>query len=58
EQMGAYAGRTELLRDGLSAGSLDLRITGLRPSDDGQYICTVGDADAYDEAIVELEVSG
>uniref|UniRef100_A0A493SZQ6 Ig-like domain-containing protein n=1 Tax=Anas platyrhynchos platyrhynchos TaxID=8840 RepID=A0A493SZQ6_ANAPP len=40
EQMGAYAGRTELARDGLSAGSLDLRITGLRPSDDGQYVCT------------------
>ncbi|XP_071880842.1 butyrophilin subfamily 3 member A2-like [Anas platyrhynchos] len=57
EQMGAYAGRTELVRDGLSAGRLDLRITGLRPSDDGQYVCTVGDADAYDEAIVELEVS-
>uniref|UniRef100_A0A8B9SKE3 Butyrophilin subfamily 1 member A1 n=1 Tax=Anas platyrhynchos TaxID=8839 RepID=A0A8B9SKE3_ANAPL len=57
EQMGAYAGRTELSRDGLSAGSLDLRITGLRPSDDGQYVCTVGDADAYDEAIVDLEVA-
>uniref|UniRef100_A0A8C3CHS1 Ig-like domain-containing protein n=1 Tax=Cairina moschata TaxID=8855 RepID=A0A8C3CHS1_CAIMO len=52
EQMGAYAGRTELARDGLSAGSLDLRITGLRPSDDGQYVCTVGDGDAYDEAIL------
>ncbi|XP_032061021.1 butyrophilin subfamily 1 member A1-like [Aythya fuligula] len=58
EQMGAYAGRTELARDGLSAGSLDLRITGLRPSDDGQYVCTVGDAHGYAEAIVELEVSG
>uniref|UniRef100_A0A8B9BBX5 Ig-like domain-containing protein n=1 Tax=Anser brachyrhynchus TaxID=132585 RepID=A0A8B9BBX5_9AVES len=57
EQMGAYAGRTELARDGLSAGNLDLRIMGLRPSDDGQYVCTVGDADAYNEAIVELEVS-
>uniref|UniRef100_A0A8B9SNA1 Butyrophilin subfamily 3 member A3 n=1 Tax=Anas platyrhynchos TaxID=8839 RepID=A0A8B9SNA1_ANAPL len=57
EQMGAYSGRTELARDGLSAGSLDLRITGLRPSDDGQYVCTVRDADFYDEAIVKLEVS-
>ncbi|XP_071880997.1 butyrophilin subfamily 3 member A2-like isoform X1 [Anas platyrhynchos] len=57
EQMGAYAGRTELSRDGLSAGSLDLRITGLRPSDDGQYVCTVKNADAYDEATVDLEVS-
>uniref|UniRef100_A0A8B9SK03 Butyrophilin subfamily 1 member A1 n=1 Tax=Anas platyrhynchos TaxID=8839 RepID=A0A8B9SK03_ANAPL len=57
EQMGAYSGRTELVRDGLSAGSLDLRITGLRPSDDGQYVCTVRDAHVYDEAIVELEVA-
>ncbi|XP_068519978.1 butyrophilin subfamily 3 member A1-like [Anas acuta] len=57
EQMEAYAGRTELVRDGLSAGRLDLRITGLRPSDDGLYVCTVKDADAYDETIVELEVS-
>uniref|UniRef100_A0A493TF28 Ig-like domain-containing protein n=1 Tax=Anas platyrhynchos platyrhynchos TaxID=8840 RepID=A0A493TF28_ANAPP len=57
EQMGAYAGRTELSRDGLSAGSLDLRITGLRPSDDGQYFCTVKNADAYNEATVTLEVS-
>ncbi|XP_066842819.1 butyrophilin subfamily 1 member A1-like isoform X2 [Anser cygnoides] len=55
EQMEAYVGRTELARDGLSAGNLDLRITGLRPSDDGLYVCTVGDA--YNEAIVELEVS-
>uniref|UniRef100_A0A8B9Z8J7 Butyrophilin subfamily 1 member A1 n=1 Tax=Anas platyrhynchos TaxID=8839 RepID=A0A8B9Z8J7_ANAPL len=43
EQMGAYAGRTELARDGLSSGRLDLRITGLRPSDEGLYFCTVGD---------------
>uniref|UniRef100_A0A8B9BPU1 Ig-like domain-containing protein n=1 Tax=Anser brachyrhynchus TaxID=132585 RepID=A0A8B9BPU1_9AVES len=57
EQMGAYAERTELARDGLSAGSLDLQISRVRPSDDGLYICTVGDTDAYDKAIVELEVS-
>ncbi|EOA93315.1 Butyrophilin subfamily 3 member A3, partial [Anas platyrhynchos] len=57
EQMGAYAGRTELSRDGLSAGSLDLRITGLRPSDDGRYICIVKDADVYDKATVDLEMS-
>uniref|UniRef100_A0A493TUJ5 Ig-like domain-containing protein n=1 Tax=Anas platyrhynchos platyrhynchos TaxID=8840 RepID=A0A493TUJ5_ANAPP len=58
EQMGRYVGRTELARDGLSSGILDLQITGLRPSDDGLYICTVGDDHAYDEAIVELEMSG
>eukprot|EP00075_Anas_platyrhynchos_P036921 XP_027326174.1 butyrophilin subfamily 3 member A1-like [Anas platyrhynchos] len=54
---GGICRETELPRDGLSAGSLDLRITGLRPSDDGQYVCTVEDGHAYDEAIVELEVS-
>nr|XP_047911628.1 butyrophilin subfamily 3 member A2-like isoform X3 [Anser cygnoides] len=57
EQMWAYAGRTELSRDGLSAGSLDLRITALRPSDDGQYVCTVKDADDYGETIVDLDVT-
>ncbi|XP_068520257.1 butyrophilin subfamily 3 member A2-like [Anas acuta] len=57
EQMRAYAGRTELVRDGLSGGSLDLRITGLRTSDDGQYVCTVKNADAYAEATVELVLS-
>ncbi|XP_074020825.1 butyrophilin subfamily 3 member A2-like [Numenius arquata] len=57
EQMEEYAGRTELARDGLSSGSLDLRISGLRPSDDGQYVCTVRDAASYAEAMVELEVS-
>uniref|UniRef100_A0A8C3KA58 Butyrophilin subfamily 1 member A1 n=1 Tax=Calidris pygmaea TaxID=425635 RepID=A0A8C3KA58_9CHAR len=57
EQMEEYAGRTELARDGLSCGSLDLRIRGLRPSDDGQYVCTVQDAASYGEAVVELKVA-
>ncbi|XP_014814369.1 PREDICTED: butyrophilin subfamily 3 member A2-like isoform X2 [Calidris pugnax] len=56
-QMEEYIGRTELARDGLSNGSLDLRISGLRPSDDGQYVCTVLDAASYGEAIVDLEVA-
>ncbi|XP_014816873.1 PREDICTED: butyrophilin subfamily 3 member A2-like [Calidris pugnax] len=57
DQMKEYAGRTELSRDGLSRGSLDLRISGLRPSDDGQYVCTVQDAASYREALVELKVA-
>uniref|UniRef100_A0A8C3KNE2 Immunoglobulin V-set domain-containing protein n=1 Tax=Calidris pygmaea TaxID=425635 RepID=A0A8C3KNE2_9CHAR len=56
EQMKEYAGRTELARDGLPGGSLDLQISGLRPSDDGQYVCTVLDAATYGEATVDLEV--
>ncbi|XP_054663375.1 butyrophilin-like protein 2 [Grus americana] len=58
EQMEEYDGRTELVRDGLSRGRLDLRISGLRPSDDGQYICTVTDGASYGEAMVDVEVSG
>ncbi|NXO51198.1 MOG protein, partial [Aramus guarauna] len=57
EQMEEYDGRTELVRDGLSSGRLDLRISGLRPSDDGQYVCTVTDGASYGEATVDLEVS-
>ncbi|XP_074020856.1 butyrophilin subfamily 3 member A2-like [Numenius arquata] len=57
EQMEEYAGRTELSRDGLSSGSLDLRLSGLRPSDDGQYVCTVQDAASYGEATVDLKVA-
>ncbi|XP_014818248.1 PREDICTED: butyrophilin subfamily 1 member A1-like, partial [Calidris pugnax] len=57
EQMKEYAGRTELARDGLSSGSLDLRISELRPSDDGLYVCTVLDAATYAETTVELEVA-
>ncbi|KAM6228158.1 butyrophilin subfamily 1 member A1-like [Porphyrio hochstetteri] len=57
EQMEEYAGRTELARDGLSRGSLDLRLSGLRPSDDGQYVCTVTDGASYGEALMDLAVS-
>ncbi|XP_054663378.1 butyrophilin subfamily 2 member A2-like [Grus americana] len=57
DQMEEYVGRTELVRDGLSSGRLDLRISGLRPSDDGQYVCTVTDGASYGEAMVDLEVA-
>ncbi|KAM6106994.1 butyrophilin subfamily 1 member A1-like isoform 1-T1 [Phoenicopterus ruber ruber] len=57
EQMREYDGRTELVRDDLSGGSLDLRIFELRPSDEGQYVCTVKDGASYGEAVVELEVA-
>ncbi|KAM6233278.1 butyrophilin subfamily 3 member A3-like, partial [Porphyrio hochstetteri] len=57
EQLEEYVGRTELVRDGLSSGSLDLRISRLRPSDDGQYVCTVTDGASDGEALVYLEVT-
>jgi len=57
-QMEEYKGRTELLRDGLSDGNLDLHITAVSSSDSGSYSCAVQDGDGYAEALVELEVSG
>ncbi|XP_054663386.1 butyrophilin-like protein 2 [Grus americana] len=57
EQLREYVGRTELVRDGLSSGRLDLQISGLRPSDDGQYVCTVTDGASYGEATVDVEVA-
>nr|AWN09288.1 BG protein precursor [Gallus gallus]AWN09292.1 BG protein precursor [Gallus gallus] len=56
-QMEEYKGRTELLRDGLSDGNLDLRITAVTSSDSGSYSCAVQNGDGYAEAVVNLEVS-
>ncbi|XP_021239180.1 myelin-oligodendrocyte glycoprotein-like, partial [Numida meleagris] len=57
DQMEEYKGRTELLRNGLSDGNLDLRITAVTSSDSGSYICAVQDADGYADEMVNLEVS-
>ncbi|XP_046757516.1 uncharacterized protein BTN3A3L2 isoform X2 [Gallus gallus] len=57
EQMQEYKGRTELLRDGLYDGNLDLRITAVSSSDSGSYSCAVQDGDGYADAVVDLEVS-
>uniref|UniRef100_A0A8C3FAW3 Ig-like domain-containing protein n=1 Tax=Chrysemys picta bellii TaxID=8478 RepID=A0A8C3FAW3_CHRPI len=39
EQMPEYRGRTELLKDDITNGSVSLRIRNIRPSDNGQYVC-------------------
>ncbi|XP_021239134.1 myosin heavy chain, fast skeletal muscle-like isoform X2 [Numida meleagris] len=57
EQMEEYKGRTELLRNGLPDGNLDLRITAVSSSDGGTYICAVQDGADYAEAVVNLDVS-
>ncbi|XP_072213854.1 myelin-oligodendrocyte glycoprotein-like [Excalfactoria chinensis] len=57
EQMEKYKGRTELLRNGLSDGNLDLLITAVSSADSGTYICAVQEGDAYAEAVLNLEVS-
>nr|XP_009685826.1 PREDICTED: butyrophilin subfamily 1 member A1-like [Struthio camelus australis] len=57
EQMLQYQGRTELLRDGLNNGSVDLKIFSVRLSDEGNYTCFVHANSGYEEAVLELKVT-
>ncbi|XP_039356682.1 butyrophilin subfamily 3 member A3-like [Mauremys reevesii] len=57
QQMPEYQGRTELLKDGLTSGSVALRIFSIRPSDEGQYSCFVQDGIDYEETLLELNVA-
>ncbi|NXP16093.1 BT1A1 protein, partial [Thinocorus orbignyianus] len=57
KQMPEYQGRTELLKDGLSTGSVDLKIFHVRLSDRGNYTCFIHRDSDYDEAVVELKVT-
>ncbi|NXW17944.1 BT1A1 protein, partial [Circaetus pectoralis] len=58
EQMLQYQGRTELLKDGLAKGSVDLKIFRVQLSDRGNYTCFIRRDSDYDEAVVELKVTG
>ncbi|XP_067414593.1 butyrophilin subfamily 1 member A1-like [Emydura macquarii macquarii] len=58
EQMPEYQGRTELLKDNITNGSVSLRIRDIRPSDDGQYTCFFQSGVSYEEALLELQVAG
>ncbi|XP_009865918.1 PREDICTED: butyrophilin subfamily 1 member A1-like, partial [Apaloderma vittatum] len=58
EQMLQYQGRTQLLKDGLAKGSVDLKIFHVRLDDSGNYTCFVHLDSDYEEAVVELKVTG
>ncbi|XP_044839045.1 butyrophilin subfamily 1 member A1-like [Mauremys mutica] len=58
QQMPEYRGRTELLKDNITNGSVSLRIHDIRPSDDGQYKCFFKSSMSYEEALLELQVAG
>ncbi|NWQ90109.1 BT1A1 protein, partial [Burhinus bistriatus] len=58
DQMLQYQGRTELLKDGLAKGSVDLKVSHVQLSDRGNYTCFVRRDSDYDEAVVELKVTG
>ncbi|NWU99494.1 BT1A1 protein, partial [Upupa epops] len=57
EQIHQYQGRTKLLKDNLTKGSVDLKLSYVRLSDKGNYTCFVRRDQDYDEAVVELQVT-
>ncbi|XP_065421086.1 butyrophilin subfamily 1 member A1-like isoform X2 [Chrysemys picta bellii] len=58
QQIPEYRGRTELLRDHITNGSVSLRIRNIRPSDNGQYKCFFQSSVSYEDAVLELHVAG
>ncbi|NXI43357.1 BT1A1 protein, partial [Galbula dea] len=57
EQMLQFQGRTQLLKEGLDSGSVNLEIFRVQLSDRGNYTCFVHHQKYYDEAVVELKVT-
>ncbi|XP_074873125.1 butyrophilin subfamily 1 member A1-like isoform X2 [Carettochelys insculpta] len=58
EQMPAYQGRTELLKDDITNGRVSLTIHDVRLTDEGLYKCFFASAVTYEEASLELQVAG
>uniref|UniRef100_A0A8D0H3U4 Butyrophilin subfamily 1 member A1-like n=1 Tax=Sphenodon punctatus TaxID=8508 RepID=A0A8D0H3U4_SPHPU len=57
-QAAEYEGRTQLLRNDITNGSVALRIGDVRPSDEGNYSCLFQSITFFEEALLELKVAG
>lgn len=58
EQLLPFQGRTTLPKDGFANGSVALEISRVQLPDRGNYTCFVRRGPEYDEAVVELKVTG
>ena len=56
-QMEEYRGRVEWIEDGITEGSVSLKIHSLQPSDHGQYWCRVKDDNYLAETSLLLQVA-
>ncbi|XP_074059285.1 myelin-oligodendrocyte glycoprotein-like [Macrotis lagotis] len=56
DQSPNYKGRTELVKDAITAGNVTLKILDVKPSDAGQYQCLFNDDFNSAEAFVDLKV--
>uniref|UniRef100_A0A4W5P4V4 Ig-like domain-containing protein n=1 Tax=Hucho hucho TaxID=62062 RepID=A0A4W5P4V4_9TELE len=56
-QSGVYKGRTHLFEDQLIVGNASLRLSGVQPSDQGQYICDVTDEQGSTQDKLQLLVA-
>ena len=56
-QMEEYRGRVEWIEDGVTEGSMALKIHSLRPSDHGQYWCHFKDGNYLAETSLLLQVA-
>ncbi|KAI4892705.1 hypothetical protein NFI96_013467 [Prochilodus magdalenae] len=54
--MESYKGRTALFKDELLKGNTSLKLSAIRPSDEGAYKCFVQFGPVYDDAIIYVEV--
>ncbi|KAI4872840.1 hypothetical protein NFI96_002968 [Prochilodus magdalenae] len=56
DQMESYKGRTALFKDELQKGNTSLKLSAIRPSDEGVYQCFVQFGPVRDDAFIYVEV--
>ncbi|XP_072529560.1 uncharacterized protein [Salminus brasiliensis] len=58
KQMESYKGRTGLFKEELQNGNASLKLSAVRPSDEGAYKCYIESKSWYDDITVYVEVKG